>query len=219
MNIYIYVVDGSIIKVSESRVQITSLATDAVEHVVDRNSMLSKLIDGFTIENLAKKQVGFEVSDGDFTLIFPPADIAEDTTLSSYEYRERAKQGINNLFAGIRQTISGSSDQVQILNYQYKREIAEKILNNQASDYEKSLVQAELNDRDIDGETLETLSSRVVEKSIKLIEFNYRLDGFKKNIITRLSFMNDVDEMDALTQEAASHINEVLDDWNANNLV
>ena len=172
MNIYIYVVDSSIIKVSESRVQITSLATDAVEHVVDRNSMLSKLIDGFTIENLAKKQVGFEVSDGDFTLIFPPADIAEDTTLSSYEYRERAKQGINNLFAGIRQTISGSSDQVQILNYQYKREIAEKILNNQASDYEKSLVQAELNDRDIDGETLETLSSRVVEKSIKLIEFN-----------------------------------------------
>ena len=34
MNIYTYVVDGSIIKVSESRVQITSLATDAVEHVV-----------------------------------------------------------------------------------------------------------------------------------------------------------------------------------------
>lgn len=211
MHIYIYInADNTIAATSKNQIPLASLQEGISEVRVSDDDLKAKLKDGYTIENLALREVSF-VKDGlDFRLDFNEEPKLEPE-VDIEDVRVEVDERIKKLFRDTREVITDLNDRTQEAFAAFDLEVARRIVDGSASDGEKELYRLEIAERGIVGETIETLAQNKLNRLNSIMEPLVKLNGIQRAVRDKFAAADTVEKIEAVWDEALAKVTAVVE--------
>ena len=213
-NIYLVVnSDNTIAGYSSSQYSDEMVASFAEMNItikeVDSTVLDSKLEAGHVVESLAMDGVRYiegEFPDG-FELRF-----TNDDLVSVSDYIDENYTLAQSMFNAARRQIVDAHDEFDAATFTAKAERAQRIIDGTASDLDIELFQSEVDERSINGETVESLAQRSIEKWSAYESKIYRIAGLQKRMNESLLNAGTKTRVDEIAEEIDFMLQQLINE-------